>query len=95
MFGMAPRHNIKFNTDDPTGCKDLLHQEMVKRGILMGTQIYMTPAHKEKHVDKTIEALKESLDVVKNAQGNIDEFLEGDRSVAIFKQSVSAGGDDE
>lgn len=91
MFGMAPRHNIRFNTDDSAGCKDLFHQEMVKRGILIGTQIYVTWAHKSKHIDKTILAIKESLAVVAEAiaSGDINNYLEGTRSIAVFKKQVS------
>jgi glutamate-1-semialdehyde aminotransferase len=97
MFGMAPRHNIRFNTDDPSGCKDLFHQEMVKRGILIGTQIYVTWAHKEKHIVKTIDAMYDSLKIVAKADSekDIDKYLEGERSAAIFKKSVSVGEEDE
>lgn len=86
MTGCAPWHNIKFDIDDGPGYKDLFHQEMVKRGILMGTQVYVTWAHKEEHIDKTITAIKESLSVVAKAVcgGGADKYLEGERSGAIF-----------
>lgn len=91
MFGLGPRHNVRFDTDDPTGCKDLFHQEMVKRGVLMGTQIYVTWAHKPRHISKTIEAMNESLEVVAKAmtEGDIDKYLEGSRSMSIFKKEIS------
>lgn len=92
MFGCSPRHNIKFNTDDPSGHKDLFHQEMIKNGILIGTQIYVTWAHKDKHIDKTIRAIKKSLKVVaKSMDCGVDQFLEGKRSNSTFKKDVSAG----
>ena len=93
MFGFAPRHNIKFHTDDPDGCKDLFHQEMVKRGILIGTQIYTTWAHKTQHIDKTAIAMKESLKIVAmaNEEGDINRYLEGERSNAIFKKEILIG----
>ena len=87
--GHAPWHNIQFNVRDAQGAKDLFHQEMVKRGILMGKQIYFTFAHKPKHVTKTINAAKDSLDVVFKAiqEDDIDKYLEGSRSQLIFKRS--------
>ena len=91
MTGHAPWHNIKFNVDDATGYKDLLHQELIKRGILLGNQIYVTWAHKKKHIDKTIKAVKQSLDVVLNAleDGGPDKYLEGHRSHPIFSPRKS------
>jgi len=90
MFGLAPRHNIKFNVNDPTGAKDLFHQEMISNGVFVGTQVYVTWAHKHDHIDKTIDAIMRSLDVVKYAVENdkIDELVLGDRSSAIFKQQL-------
>jgi glutamate-1-semialdehyde aminotransferase len=86
MTGQAPWHNIRFNTNDPSGCKDLFHQEMVKNGVLMGTQIYVTPAHKKRHINKTIKAIKHSLNIVSKAinDGGVDKYLGGRRSCAIF-----------
>jgi glutamate-1-semialdehyde-2,1-aminomutase len=91
MFGCDPRHNIRFTEEDASGCRDLFHQEVVKRGVLMGTQIYTGWAHKDEHIEKTVKAMQASLKVVKRAlkKGSIDQFLEGQRSVAIFKKAVS------
>lgn len=88
MFGMGPRHNIKFDEDDASGCRDLFHQEMIKRGILMGTQIYVSAVHTEEYIDKTISAIKESLGVVRKAldEGDVDVYLEGQRSTTIFRK---------
>lgn len=86
MTGHGPWHNIKFNGDDPGGYKDLFHQGMIKKGVLMGTQIYVTWAHKPKHINRTIMAIKDSLRLVLEAQenGGPDKYLEGQRSSAIF-----------
>ena len=90
MIGCAPRHNIIFDEPDASGCKDLFHQEMVKRGVLMGTQIYVTPVHTLQHIEKTIKAIRASLKVVAKAlsenRNNVDRYLEGHRSMAIFKR---------
>lgn len=88
MYGMSPRHNIDFKVADPTGAKDLFHQEMIARGVFMGTQIYVTWAHKKEHIDKTIKAMKQSLQVVKRAidENKIDMAIKGERSAPIFKK---------
>ena len=86
MTGHGPWHNVKFDMKDGSGLKDLFHQEMIKNGILMGNQIYVTWAHKPKHIDKTVKAIMRSLDVVNKAinDGGVDKYLEGERSSAIF-----------
>lgn len=86
MTGQAPWHNTTFNTDDGDGCRDLFHQEMIKKGVLMGRAIVTTWAHKTEHVDKTIKAMRHSLGVVSEAikGGGIDRYLEGHRSYAVF-----------
>jgi len=86
--GMAPRINLKFNGDDPVGKRDLYHIEMMKRGIFIGIQIYITPCHKPRHVDQIIQASNESLEVVAQAimESSIDQRLGGQRSMTIFKR---------
>lgn len=93
--GYNPRLVIEFLEEDASGCKDLFHQEMVKRGILMGNNINICFAHKSEHIDKTIKAIKESMAIVAEASkaGLIDKYLEGERSATIFKKEVA--GDKE
>ena len=71
----------------------MFHQEMVKRGILMGTQIIITWAHKSEHIGKTVSAMKESLKIVgeANKSNAVDRYLEGKRSTQIFKKDVLVG----
>lgn len=87
MFGAGPRVNVKFETDDPSGAKDLFHQEMIAQGVFVGTQIYVCGAHTAGDIDHTIFAMKNSLDVVWKAvaNNNLDEMIRGERSVSIFK----------
>jgi len=93
MIGFGPRHNLLFNNSDSSGSKDLFHQEMVKRGILMGTHINITWAHKNKHIEKTISAIKESLKIVSKAihEEDINRYLEGHRSTTVFKKETLIG----
>ena len=86
MVGLGPVFNIKFDIEDGLGAKDLFHQEMVKHGIFWGNIIYVTYAHTEKDIQKTIKAIKKSLKVVSKAikYNDIDNKLEGERSSTIF-----------
>lgn len=90
LYGCGPRLAIKFTEEDASGCKDLFTQEMIKRGILVGTQFYMTPAHSAKDVNTTIICIQESLEIVAKAvvENNIDVYLEGERSAQIFKKQL-------
>lgn len=84
LMGFAPHYNARFNYEDAAGCKDLFQQEMVKRGVLMGTHINATWAHKSEHIEKTIKAIKKSLAIVAKSVDDIDRHLEGHRSMPIF-----------
>lgn len=91
MIGVGPRLVAKFETNDPSGTKDLFHQEMVKRGILMGTNVNIIWAHRPEHIAQTVDAMKESLKFVGQAlqEGSVDKYLEGERSMGIFKKEMS------
>lgn len=86
--GLAPRLNLKFNHADASGLKDLYWQEMMRNGVFMGPQIYTTWAIKPKHMTKIIEASNASLEIMAKAvkENNIDKYLEGERSVQVFKR---------
>lgn len=87
-IGEPPRLNFKFNYDDSIAVRDLFHKEMIKRGIFIGIQFYVTWATKKKHIDKVLEAMKESLEIVSHAvkEQKLDEYLGGQRSMVIFKR---------
>lgn len=88
VLGMAPRMNLKFNHEDATGVRDLFHAEMMKRGVFMGIQVYVTWATKKKHIDKVLQAMNESLEIVADAIHNkgLDFYLHGQRSMQVFKR---------
>lgn len=90
MAGVGPLFNLKFNTDDPVGCKDLYCKYMAQNGVFAGPALFITFAHKDEHINKMVEASMNSLDAVAKAldKGTIDEELGGMRSDVIFKQSL-------
>lgn len=92
MFGWGPRKNIKFGNKEAKGAKDLFLQEVISRGVFMGSQIYTSLAHSNTDIKKTILAIKDSLDVVCDAINNekIDQVLRGTGSGANFKEALGA-----
>lgn len=86
--GMAPRLNVVFKHDNAQEIKDLWHIEMLKRGVLIGMQIYHTPMLTMKHIEHIDNATKESLGVIAEVVGggNIETYLGGSRSFQVFKR---------
>ena len=88
--GSAPRHNLTFQRGytDPNGMKALFYQEMVKQGILFPNVIYISFAHTEKDINRTLKAADKSFKFVKDNINNIDSSLEGKKSIDIFRKNT-------
>ena len=92
MVGMGPRHNIVFGGNDAGGMKDLFNQEMIKNGVLTGSQLYINWSHKEKDFKKTILAMANAVRILEMATehpNGVDAFLEGERSMGSFKKDIT------
>lgn len=88
--GSGPRHNLTFNSEkyqDADGLKALFYQEMVKQDILFPNVIYISFAHTKKDIRNTIKAADQAFKFVKENLDNIDNVLEGNRTVAIFRKN--------
>ena len=99
--GSAPRHNLSFSVNeskfennqssfiykDPNGMKALFYQEMVKQGILFPNVIYISFAHTEKDIKKTLKAADKAFKFIADNIDNIDGVLEGKKSVEIFRKN--------
>jgi len=87
--GFGPLLNIKFNTDDSTGCKDLFCKKMIEQGFFTGTAVYITLAHTDDIIEQAIVATRNSLDAVSKAiqKNTIDAELGGQRSQPVFKNN--------
>ena len=85
--GSAPRHNLTFDSSykDTMGMKCLFYQEMVKQGILFPNVIYISFAHTKKDITKTIKAADKAFKFNIN---NIDDVLEGKKSIDIFRKNT-------
>ena len=88
--GSAPRHNLTFDSNykDLSGMKALFYQEMVKQKILFPNVIYISFAHTEKDIKKTIKAANKAFKFVKDNINNIDNVLEGKKSIDIFRKNT-------
>jgi glutamate-1-semialdehyde aminotransferase len=88
--GDAPRHNLSFSPEtykDVDGVKALFYQEMVKQGILFPNVIYIQFSHTKNDIKKTIKAADKAFKFVSENLNNIDNVLEGKRSVTIFRKN--------
>jgi glutamate-1-semialdehyde aminotransferase len=88
--GDALRHNLSFNSntyEDADGLKALFYQEMVKQNILFPNVVYIQFSHTKKDIEKTIKAADKAFKFVSENLNNIDNALEGKRSVAIFRKN--------
>lgn len=88
--GSAPRHNLSFDEsyNDPVGMKAVFYQEMVKQNIFFSNVIYIQFSHTERDIKKTLRAADKAFKFVKNNINNIDNVLEGKRSIDIFRKNT-------
>ena len=73
---------------DPLIQKSLMQQEMIKRGILWQGFHNMSYSHSDIDVDYTLQALEQSLAVLKNAVDNnkLKETLKGEPVQPVFRK---------
>lgn len=90
LVGMGPLFSLKFNTDDPAGCKDVYCKHMVKNGIFAGSAVFITWAHKDEHIEQMVQASMKSLDAVALATQNntIEAEIGQQRSQPVFREST-------
>jgi glutamate-1-semialdehyde aminotransferase len=73
---------------DPLIQKSIMQQEMIKRGVLWQGFFNMSFSHSDEDVNYTLQALEESLFVLKNAieRNNLKETLKGEPVVPVFRK---------
>lgn len=91
IYGKAPRGGISIKNasgEDDLLLKSIFLQETVKRGILFGGPVFITYSHTKKDIDRTIEASREAINVLKAAieSGRPKKFLEGEPVGVVFRQ---------
>lgn len=73
---------------DPLVQKSLMQQEMIKRGVLWQGFHNMSFSHSDADVDYTLQALEESLSVLKKAvdENKLKEMLRGEPVQPVFRK---------
>jgi len=86
--GIITQLHIRFNYKDQLAIDTLLTQEMLSRGYLAGTQIYVTYAYTDKIIDKYFLDLNHTLVKIKEAllSGKIQDYLLNEPRNPNFKR---------
>lgn len=74
---------------DPLIQKSLMQQEMIKRGVLWQGFHNMCFSHSDADVDYTLQALEESLSILKKAvtENKLNEMLKGEPVQPVFRKT--------
>jgi glutamate-1-semialdehyde aminotransferase len=95
LLGHPPRSGLVFRMDgaESFGLRGLFLQETVRRGVLFGGPIFLTPSHVESDVEHTLEAVAEALDVLADAvsAGRVADRLDGEPPVPIPRSRPTGG----
>jgi glutamate-1-semialdehyde 2,1-aminomutase/spore coat polysaccharide biosynthesis protein SpsF len=89
--GLPPKSVIQFYDAegmDALTLKSLFQQEVIKRGILFNGEHMLSFSHSDEDIERTIEAYREALAVVKLAleTGAAEKMLEGRKLEAVFRE---------
>jgi glutamate-1-semialdehyde aminotransferase len=87
-LGYPPRINLVFRDEGGNlsdELKSLFLQEAVKRGVLMGWQMFPTYSHSDEDVSRTLEAFEDAMRICKRAvqENNVAGYLEGELARAV------------
>jgi len=77
--GLSPMFSLDINEENAVLIKSLITQEMLKRGFLASTVIFVSMAHTEEIVDSYLSAMDEVLGLISKglAENNLESYLEG------------------
>jgi len=90
-IGYPPRQNLIYKDVggySSTEIKTLFLQETIKRGILIGNVIFFTYSHTNEDIEKTINACKEALKIIREGinQNNLRERIKGSITGEVFRK---------
>ena len=89
LNGMPALIGFEFDSNQHLKYKTLITQEMLKRGYLAGTSIYVSVVHTKEILDAYFENLSEIFRIIQsceNGQNNIDSILSGPICHGGFKR---------
>lgn len=89
LLGHAPRSGLEFHQSGQSSpaLRGLFLQETVRRGILFGGPIFVTPAHEPPDLDYTLEALAAVFEILDDAvtTDSVGRLLEGPAPGVVFR----------
>ena len=79
VSGIYPLGHFSFEYENPMVLKTLFTQLMLEKGFLATTAFYASYAHREKHIQKYLEAVDETFEFAGKAteKGNAEQYLKG------------------
>ena len=88
---ILPPHALitfSFNYDNAQALKTLFTQEMLKRGFLASSSVYISYSHTEKHVMQYLKNVDEVFEIIKRSieDGNVSDLLEGPVAIEGFQR---------
>jgi glutamate-1-semialdehyde 2,1-aminomutase len=88
VSGIYPLSHFSFEYENPMVLKTLFTQLMLEKGYLATTAFYASYAHREKHIQKYLEAVDEVFEFVGKAieKGNAEQYLKGPICHAGFRR---------
>ena len=88
VFGTCPISHFQFKYKDPLVLKTLFTQQMLKEGFLATDAIYVSYAHKKRHVNKYLKAAEKVFGFIAKAikEGEPEKYLKGPVCHAGFKR---------
>jgi glutamate-1-semialdehyde 2,1-aminomutase/spore coat polysaccharide biosynthesis protein SpsF len=89
LLGEAPRSTLTFRVggQDAPALRGLFLQETSRRGVLFGGPIFISLAHTEQHIDRTLDVCTEAFDVLVDAVAtdSVTARLAGPPPGVVFK----------
>ncbi|EDZ62404.1 Glutamate-1-semialdehyde 2,1-aminomutase [Sulfurimonas gotlandica GD1] len=86
LMGMPSAISMLIKEKDSAILKTVFIQEMLKRGYLASTTIYVSYAHKKKVVDKYLNDAKEVFKYISNNRNNLKDLLDDEVSHSGFQR---------
>ena len=88
MVGLPALTNFSFNSKDALKYKTFITQEMLKKGYLAGTSVYVCIDHSDSVIKDYMDSLDPIIGLIKECEDgrSIDELLEGPVSHSTFKR---------
>lgn len=79
VSGIYPLGHFSFNYKNPLVLKTLFAQQMLKKGFLATTAFYASFAHKNRHIEKYLEAAEEAFSFISRTieKGRPEKHLKG------------------